>query len=417
LSNALTLNGLYAKALGNPGILRNANLLTADWYHESRLVDIAIALNMARGRSVALFPNVAYGGTVRTSVVDVTDLARIGFNDQASSLRVSPGAVVTLFGDRYFQGACQAFSADNGDLRGSTIGNDTASSMKLDSRSVCGSPWLTLYQHGYLDGASFTVTASMPNLNGAPVGNQQASSLIVGAGTTVSAYSLPNYTGTCQTFTAGATLNLGETRVGNDAIWSLKLGEACPADIVSGDVTFCANENYGPPCIYVRTDVARFSATPLGDNNVRSLGVPLGGTIALFSDENYQGMCVPFNGNGEYPDLRIHGMSGKASSMLVNRGCPVSPDDRGVTLYDGITFTGAHGTFTSDVADLAPLGLNDRVSSLAVSPGLVVTLYADANFQGTCMSFTVNNADLRGTRFGNDVASSLRVGTSSACSG
>jgi Beta/Gamma crystallin len=46
-----------------------------------------------------------------------------------------------------------------------------------------------------------------------------------------------------------------------------------------------------------------------------------------------------------------------------------------------------------------------------------VTLYADANFQGTCMAFTANTADLRTTRFGNDTDSSVRVGTLASCSG
>jgi hypothetical protein len=332
LANALILNGLYAGVLrgvapdGDLVFLDNANIISTDWYEESRLVDIAIGLNMARSTLVTLFSDANYGGR------------------------------------------------------------------------------------------SFVTTTSVPNLNGTSIGNNQASSLLVGHGTLLSAYSTPNYTGTCQTFAPGSTPNLAVTRIGNDTIESIKLGEACPADHVTGDITLCANENTAPPCVYIRDNVPDFSVTAIGNDNVRSLGVPLGDSMSLFSDANYRGMCVAFTG-GIYNELRTFGISGQASSMLANQDCPVSDDDQGVVLYDGITFTGAHALFTHDIADLNSVGLNDRISSLAVSRGIVVTLYADANFQGTCMSFSANNADLRATRFGNDTASSLRVGTSSNCSG
>src|SRR5262249_44445612 len=157
-------------------------------------------------------------------------------------------------------------------------------------------------------------------------------------------------------------------------------------DHVTGDITLCANEGTWPPCVYIRDNDPDFAGTALGNDNVRSLGVPLGGTMSLFSDANYRGMCVTFTG-GQYDELRTFGMSGNASSMLANQGCPVSDDDHGVVLYDGITFTGAHALFTHDVADLGSVGLNERISSLAVSRGIVVTLYSDVNFQGTCMAF------------------------------
>jgi hypothetical protein len=331
LANALILNGLYAGVMrgvapnGDLVFLDNANIISTDWYEESRLVDIAIALNMARSTSVTLFSDANYGGR------------------------------------------------------------------------------------------NFVSTTSVPNLSGTPIGNNQASSVLVGHGTMVSAYSTPNYTGTCQTFGPGGTPDLASTRIGNDSIESIKLGEACPADHVTGDITLCANENTFPPCVYIRDNVPDFGVTAIGNDNVRSLGVPAGGTMSLFSDANYRGMCVTSTG-GLYNELRSAGMSAKASSMLANQGCPVSDDDRGVVLYDGITFTGDHALFTHDVPDLNAFGLNDRVSSLAVSRGIVVTLFADANYQGTCMSFSANTVDLRNTRFGNDTASSLRVGTSSPCS-
>ncbi len=45
ISNPLILNGIYHRVMANPQLRYNVNSLTTDWYHESSLVDIAIALN------------------------------------------------------------------------------------------------------------------------------------------------------------------------------------------------------------------------------------------------------------------------------------------------------------------------------------------------------------------------------------
>jgi hypothetical protein len=415
LSNSLSLNGLYERAMRNPRALRNANLLTVDWYHESRLFDIAIGLNLAHARSAVLFSEVNYGGSSRAFANDVRDLGPVGLDNSASSLRVSSGAVATLFADANYQGACQSFTSDASDLRGSTVGNDTVTSVRLDTRILCGKPWVTLYSNFDFGGASFTALDSTANLNGTTIGNLQASSLIVGPATTVSVYSQPNYTGTCQTFKSGIVSRLIDVRIGNDTIQSVKLSSECPSEIVTGPVTLCANENFGAPCMQVTTDVPSFANTAIGDDSVRSLRVA-GGIIAMFADSNYQGICIPFDG-GDRPELRSYAMSARASSMLFNNGCPEIPEDRGVTVYDGIRFTGAHASPAGDVADLHALGLNDRISSIAVSPGVVVTLYTDANFTGNCMSFRGNNIDLRSSSIGNDSVSSMRIGTSSPCPG
>lgn len=72
----------------------------------------------------------------------------------------------------------------------------------------------------------------------------------------------------------------------------------------------------------------------------------------------------------------------KVSSLPASRGCPVSDDGNGVALYDGINFTGANALVKSNVPDLGAVGLNDRVSPLTISRGLVVSLYSDVNYQG-----------------------------------
>jgi hypothetical protein len=124
-------------------------------------------------------------------------------------------------------------------------------------------------------------------------------------------------------------------------------------------------------------------------------------------------MCRTYTG-GTYNTLGSV-IEGNVSSMLANRDCPSDPDYPGVTLYDGVNFTGAYINANSNIGDLGPIGLKYQVSSLAVTPGIVVTLYSTTDFTGPCQAFRSNVADLRTTRFGNDRAAAVTVGTSTTC--
>ena len=63
----------------------------------------------------------------------------MGFaNDSASSVKVGSNVKLTLFEHDSYNGRSETFQTDDSDLRNNTIGNDAASSMKVESRSGGG---------------------------------------------------------------------------------------------------------------------------------------------------------------------------------------------------------------------------------------------------------------------------------------
>jgi hypothetical protein len=70
---------------------------------------------------------------------------------------------------------------------------------------------------------------------------------------------------------------------------------------------------------------------------------------------------------------------------------------------------------SGDLASLAGLGLNDLASSIRITGTVAVSLYQQADFAGSCETFTAGDAWLGDNPIGNDTVSSLKVGT--ACPG
>lgn len=86
------------------------------------------------------------------------------------------------------------------------------------------------------------------------------------------------------------------------------------------------------------------------------------------------------------------------------------PPRRGVTLYQDADFRGTSVTFYEDERDLRRTRLgNDSVTSVRVDPGCRVKMFEHTNYQGT---WTVISRDLdavHGTELGSDQASSIMV--------
>src|SRR5882757_1327790 len=79
----------------------------------------------------------------------------------------------------------------------------------------------------------------------------------------------------------------------------------------------------------------------------------------------------------------------------------------GITVSDDVNFQGTTMTFTDDVPDLRNVALNDRISSLRVTPGEAWEVCEDANYRGRCIVVSGSERDLR-TRGLNDVITSIR---------
>ncbi|HYK05892.1 MAG TPA: hypothetical protein VE974_29385 [Thermoanaerobaculia bacterium] len=172
-----------------------------------------------------------------------------------------------------------------------------------------------------------------------------------------------NYSGRCRFVGSGSYASFNTIEMDNDSISSIRIGPGMQAML-------CEHTNYGGTCQVFTAHRANFSGTSIGHDRTSSFkvgpaGVPFTCTpsaqqIAIFQHRNFGGGCavMPF---GHY------------------------------THRDRLGLT------------------NDTVSSVQVGSGAEVLLCKDSDYLGDCELFTAARADLRGTRVGEDNASSMQV--------
>ena len=125
---------------------------------------------------------------------------------------------VHLFQDENFQGECQSFTADNSDLHGSRIGNNTTSSIKIVGPYEA---WLYKSQN-YQEGESH-FESSDGNLADESCGDNNVSSIkvqriVCNPGPTgVTLYADKDFKGNCETFTADDP-DLNGNSIGNSRL-------------------------------------------------------------------------------------------------------------------------------------------------------------------------------------------------------
>jgi hypothetical protein len=81
----------------------------------------------------------------------------------------------------------------------------------------------------------------------------------------------------------------------------------------------------------------------------------------------------------------------------------------GITVFDDVNFQGVRMTFSSDVPDLNRVNLNDRISSLQVSPNESWEVCEDNNYGGRCVVMSGGARDLRSLGMSDRISSMRRV--------
>ena len=245
-----------------------------------------------------LYQDINYGGASASffTANNYRDLAPFGWNDRASSIRVTAGTVVAMYSDIDFAGRCETFRADDGDLRNNTIGNDAISSLRVGV--AC--PVVMWNGTNYTGGINW-VSADIPDL-GIKFSNL-VSSLKV-QGNKVALYDLPNYGGVCENFTADDP-DLGNNPITRRAS-SLRIGADCPRQAV-----LFADINYGGDYRMLAVDNVVLNLDPTWADRASSVHVT-GGAVLDTSNSfwKYTGtsylpivLCQRFT--APYPDLRI----------------------------------------------------------------------------------------------------------------
>lgn len=140
----------------------------------------------------------------------------------------------------------------------------------------------------------------------------------------------------------------------------------------------------------------------IGNDAVSSLRIPSGWMVTLYADANYSGARTAMA--SDVGDLIDYGFNDQTSSIVVT-----GPSDLSPVIYKEFDYSGTSQTLHPGLYNLGDLTIgNDALSSLQIPSGWTVTIYADANFGGSTLSFMGSVPSL--VPYGwNDRASSIRV--------
>jgi hypothetical protein len=417
--------------------------LTADDADLSDLAfnNIASSIKIVGDWTATLYVDQNYSGDSSTFRDDDSNLNNNTVGDnRASSVRVARGNLpsgnicdgrdgVYLYEAAQYTGRCVRLTADDADL------SDLAFNNIASSIEIVGDWTATLYVDQNYSGASSTFTNGDRNLSDNTIGDNRASSIRVqgGGGTPPPAgnscdggegvylYEHPNYQGRCVKLTGD-----------NGDLRALGFDDTASSIRILGDWTaILFRDLYGTgiSSTFNRED-GNLADNQIGDNQATSVAVRRGGGgapppagnscdggegVYLYEHPNYQGRCVKLT--GDKGDLRTLGFDDTASSLRVLGSWTV-------TLFRDLNGTGSSSTYTQDDSNLADDGIGDnQATSVAVrrggggapppagnscDGGEGVYLYEHPNYQGRCVKLTGDNGDLRALGF-DDTVSSVRV--------
>lgn len=151
-------------------------------------------------------------------------------NDRVSSIEVDRGCQATLFEDERYKGDSVVIEDDARSLRGTRVGNDRASSILVRCAGPGGNTdgsygWgegVTLFTNSDFRGRSQSFTRDVRDLKRSQIGNDEASSVRIQRGCEAVLYSDVGFRGRSIRVTEDIE-DLGRTRIGNDEVSSLEV--------------------------------------------------------------------------------------------------------------------------------------------------------------------------------------------------
>ena len=204
------------------------------------LVAAIAAPRQAAAQGVTLFQDRELRGPSQTFHDDVPDLRYTQFGSRrASSVYVPEGCVAVLFERPGFRGRRTEFREPDNDLSNTAVGEDTASSLRVNCRhegpethyhpdwrvdrdSSAPSRGVVLYRDREARGPSQFFEQDVPDLDRTRFGSRMASSVDVSPGCIAILYELPGFRGRRTEFRERDN-NLGNTAVGEDTASSIQV--------------------------------------------------------------------------------------------------------------------------------------------------------------------------------------------------
>ena len=223
-------------------------------------------------------------------------------NDTISSVRVGDNVKATLCQAANYGGVCQTFVSNDPNLTDNDVGNDTVSSVKVESLPCIPSAnQIALFEAADYDGRWPCVVkgiGSYPDPNAIGLSNDSISSIKVGTSVKATLCQAANYGGTCEAF-GGADRNLGDNGVGNDTVSSVKVEWRASLCLPNDDeVALFEAGNYLGDCVVKGIgSYPNPNAIGLDNDSISSIKVGALVKATLCQAANYGGRCEAFRDN------------------------------------------------------------------------------------------------------------------------
>jgi len=265
-------------------------------------------------QEIVLFQGENYSGPRYSASSSVQDLARVGFNDRASSVTIRGGSW-QLCTDAYFRGQCTTLSPGNyPSLNAMGMGNQVSSLREVgwSGGTGGGGGWsgggsITLYESHGLMGRSYTLNGDLNNFGNTGF-NDRASSAVVSSGTW-QLCSDADFAGSCNVFGPGRYDDLAAVtgRVSSARIMADNGGGGRPPGGGGGGwggngrVVLYEQQNFQGRAFTVNQDVVRNLGNTNFNDRASSLRIERGYWM-FCTDADFGGECRTF-GPGDYPTL------------------------------------------------------------------------------------------------------------------
>jgi len=308
------------------------------------------------------------------------------------------------------------------------VGYGSGTSGNSDNHGV------TLHRGVNFTGVSENFKSDMPNLRGSRIGDDQAASVSVSHGCRARLYQQPNYQGAYVDVTSGIG-DLRGWKAGVDSVTSLQVrcdGEAWSDDrddewvagATSGSsgVTLHRDLKFTGVNEAFTSDVPDLRGSRVGDDEATSVSISQGCRARLYQHLNYEGAYTEVSSS--MTDLRGSRVGDDSATSLQVRcdgwgwsddraddwGAGTNSVSRGVTLHRDLNFTGVSEAFASDVPDLRGSRVgDDQATSVSVSRGCQARLYQHLNYEGAYTEVSSSIDALRGSKVGDDSVTSIKV--------
>ena len=386
----------------------NPNLVTSGFNDKASSVKIYEFVPAPEPMLATLFQEDAFGGTAwGLDIGEYGDISSEGVSlNDVSSVQVTDGYVVELYPDLNFGGTPVVLTADTGELAALGIDDDAESVKVYEFIEPPVPAIVTLYQHTQYAGTSWELGAGeYPDITLEGIRDNDASSLEVEQGYIVELYSEKNFGG--DMFTLDQSNPNLVTSGFNDKASSVKIYEFVPAPEPTLATLFQEDAFGGTAWGLDIGEYGDISSEGVSLNDVSSVQVTDGYVVELYPDLNFGGTPVVLTANtGELAAL---GIDDDAESVKVY-DISQPPVATIVTLYQNTQYAGTSWELgAGEYPDITLEGIRDNdASSLEVEQGYIVELYSEKNFGGDMFTLDQSNPNLVTSGF-NDKASSVKI--------